>query len=70
MTSRCARPSGRLAGVTLGPLALGMTPPRARAQFTNVATRGRRDMDFFCPTTSGIRVGYPVISAAAPAGGR
>jgi hypothetical protein len=47
-----------------------MTPPRARAQFTNVATRGQRDMDFFCLTPSGIRVGYPVISAAAPAGGR
>ncbi|MGB9182931.1 MAG: prolyl oligopeptidase family serine peptidase [Solirubrobacteraceae bacterium] len=54
----CAKPSGRLAGLSLGPVRLGMTRARTRRLFTRGSTRGRRDMDFFCPPNRGIRVGY------------
>jgi hypothetical protein len=54
----CAKPSGRLAGRSLGPVRLGMTRARTRRLFTRGSTRGRRDMDFFCPARRGIRVGY------------
>jgi pimeloyl-ACP methyl ester carboxylesterase len=55
----CAKPSGRLHGASLGPVRLGMTRKTARSHFRRVNTRGRRDMDFFCPAHRGIRVGYP-----------
>ncbi|MGH2868147.1 MAG: beta-galactosidase [Solirubrobacteraceae bacterium] len=55
----CARPSGRLAGVSLGPVKLGMKRRQARSRFARVSLRGRRYMDFFCPARGGIRVGYP-----------
>lgn len=55
----CAKPSGRLAGATLGPVRLGMTRARARSRFARFSLRGRRYMDFFCPSRGGIRVGYP-----------
>jgi hypothetical protein len=55
----CAKPSGRLAGATLGPVRLGMTRAGARSRFARVSLRGRRYMDFFCPAHNGIRVGYP-----------
>jgi hypothetical protein len=55
----CAKPSGRLAGATLGPVRLGMTRADARSRFARVSLRGRRYMDFFCPAHNGIRVGYP-----------
>jgi len=58
----CARASGRLRGRSLGPVRLGMTRSQTRRLFTRGSTRGRRDMDFFCPAHEGIRVGY------APAG--
>jgi hypothetical protein len=54
----CARPSGHVTGTTLGPVRLGMTRTQARRRFTRVALRGRRYMDFFCPSRQGIRVGY------------
>jgi pimeloyl-ACP methyl ester carboxylesterase len=55
----CAKPSGRLSGRSLGPVRLGMTRKGARSHFVRVSLRGRRDMDFFCPSHAGIRVGYP-----------
>ncbi|MGI8921225.1 MAG: lipase family alpha/beta hydrolase [Solirubrobacteraceae bacterium] len=55
----CARPSGRLAGRSLGPVTLGMRRDRVRSRFPRSSTRGRRYMDFFCLTPIGIRVGYP-----------
>jgi hypothetical protein len=55
---RCARPSGRLHGTRLGPLALGMTRAAARHRFRRHSTRHRRYMDFFCLTPTGIRAGY------------
>jgi hypothetical protein len=58
-TVSCAKPSGRLVGESLGPLTLGMTRARARSRFAKSSTRGRRYMDFFCPRSNGIRVGYP-----------
>lgn len=58
--SSCARPSGRLTGRSLGPVALGITRARARGVFRRYSTRGRRYMDFFCLAGGpGIRVGYP-----------
>jgi ABC-2 type transport system ATP-binding protein len=54
----CAAPSGRISGRSLGPVTLGMTRARTRRPFARVSTRGRRYMDFFCPTHGGIRVGY------------
>jgi hypothetical protein len=35
-----------------------MTRARARKAFPRVSTRGRPNMDFFCPTNGYIRVGY------------
>jgi len=54
----CARPSGRLRGTRLGPLALGMSRAAARHRFRKFSTRHRRYMDFFCLTPTGIRAGY------------
>jgi ABC-2 type transport system ATP-binding protein len=54
----CAAPSGRLAGRSLGPVTLGMTRAHTRSLFQRVSLRGRRYMDFFCPSHGGIRVGY------------
>jgi alpha-glucosidase len=54
----CGKPSGRLAGVMLGPVRLGMTRAQARSRFARFSVRGRRYMDFFCPARRGIRVGY------------
>jgi pimeloyl-ACP methyl ester carboxylesterase len=58
----CVKPSGRLAGATLGPVRLGMTRAVTRSRFLRVSTRGRRYMDFFCPAHNGIRVGYATPS--------
>ncbi len=59
----CQRPSGRVHGRTLGPVRLGMTRRDARKRFPRLSLRGRRYMDFFCPSRQGIRVGYatPVL---------
>ncbi|MDQ6834931.1 MAG: S9 family peptidase [Actinomycetota bacterium] len=64
----CVRPSGRVTGRSLGPVRLGMTRRQARARFARRSLRGRRYMDFFCPSRMGIRVGYatPVLLASLP----
>lgn len=54
----CAKPTGTIARQSLGPVSLGMTRTRARRVFSARSTRGRRSMDFFCPTNGGIRIGY------------
>lgn len=54
----CARPSGRLAGRSLGPVTLGMTRAHARKLFVRFSPRTRHYTDFFCPAHNGIRVGY------------
>jgi hypothetical protein len=45
-----------------------MTRRQARRRFTKLALRGRRYMDFFCPSRQGIRVGYatPVLLRSLP----
>jgi ABC-2 type transport system ATP-binding protein len=58
----CAAPSGRIAGRSLGPVSLGMTRARARRPFARFSTRGHRWMDFFCPQSGGIRVGYASLT--------
>ncbi len=55
----CPSASGRLAGKSLGPVTLGMTRARARRAFVHSSRHGRRNMDFFCLTPTGIRVAYP-----------
>ena len=54
----CPAPTGSIVRRSLGPVSLGMTRARARRAFPKVSTRGRRNMDFFCPTNGFIRVGY------------
>jgi hypothetical protein len=55
----CAAPSGRLTGSSVGPIRLGITRARARGKFLrSPQARGRKFMDFFCLTQSGIRVAY------------
>ncbi|HEY3728686.1 MAG TPA: hypothetical protein VGL51_16030 [Solirubrobacteraceae bacterium] len=56
---RCPRPTGRIAGRRLGPLALGMTRARARHILPRFK-RTHNDFDNFCLRAGwGIRVGYP-----------
>jgi hypothetical protein len=54
----CLKPTGRLAGRSLGPVKLGMTRTKARSLFIVRTSRGRRYMDFFCPHTTRIRAGF------------
>jgi hypothetical protein len=66
----CAAPSGRLAGRSLGPVALGMARAHTRSLFDRVSLRGRRYMDFFCPAHGGVRVGYATPALLGALSGR
>jgi putative CocE/NonD family hydrolase len=55
----CPDPTGSLRGNRLGPVRLGMKRADARRALRFSSTRGRRSMDFFCLSKSGIRLGYP-----------
>jgi hypothetical protein len=56
---RCPRPSGRLSGTELGPLALGMTRAQARRRLRRFVVQ-RYGFDDFCLRGGwGIRVAYP-----------
>jgi putative CocE/NonD family hydrolase len=68
----CPPARGRLRGVTLGPLRLGMPRARARRRLTRWSARGRADVDFYCLTPIGIRAGYPsrAVLQALPSGQR
>ncbi|HET9102424.1 MAG TPA: DUF6351 family protein [Solirubrobacteraceae bacterium] len=55
----CARTPGVITGTSLGPVRLGMARHQIKRLFARFSTRGRRYMDFYCPTARGIRVGYP-----------
>jgi hypothetical protein len=55
----CPKATGRLSGMTLGRLSLGMKRSAARNIYTRWSTRGRRDMEFYCLSPTGIRAGYP-----------
>jgi hypothetical protein len=58
-TLRCPKPSGRMYGLQLGPLALGFTRAYARHALRRFHVR-KNDMDDFCLYAGwGIRVGYP-----------
>jgi hypothetical protein len=54
----CPAPSGRLAVNRLGPVKLSDTRAQARRELRFSSNRGRRYMDFFCLSSSGIRIGY------------
>jgi hypothetical protein len=55
----CPAATGSIHGRSLGPITLGVTRAAARHALRFSATRGRRYMDFFCLSLTGIRVGYP-----------
>jgi hypothetical protein len=55
---RCPGATGRLTGVTLGLVRLGMTRARARRVYRRSSDRAGRDEDLFCLTPFGVRVGY------------
>jgi len=55
----CRLAGGTVGNRRLGPVRLGMTRRQTRRLFASGSSRGRRYMDFFCPSRYGIRVGYP-----------
>jgi hypothetical protein len=69
-TQHCPRPSGRLRGVSLGPLTLGESRARARQALPRFGVT-YNNMDDFCLLAGwGIRVGYPsgkLLGALSPA---
>jgi hypothetical protein len=66
--ARCPAATGRLSGVTLGLLRIGMTRSQARHAYTHSSARGFQYKDFFCLTPRGVRVGYasPKLLATLP----
>jgi hypothetical protein len=66
----CPAASGRITGVTLGLIGLGMTRSQAHHAYRHSSTRGSRYKDFFCLTPRGVRVGYAspkLLHALTPA---
>jgi hypothetical protein len=55
--ARCPAATGKLSGVTLGLLRLGMTRAQALHAFAHSSNRGKKYEDFFCLTPRGVRVG-------------
>jgi hypothetical protein len=56
--AKCPAATGKLSGLTLGLVRLGMTRAQARHAYSKSSNRGKRYQDFFCLTPTGIRVGY------------
>jgi hypothetical protein len=54
----CPAATGRLTGVSLGAVKLGMSRARLRKLFPRYANHGRRFMDYLCLTPNPIRVAY------------
>jgi hypothetical protein len=67
-TPGCPGATGRLSGRTLGLVRLGMTRKAARRAYRRSSTRGHRNLEFFCLTPNGIRVGYasPALLRSVP----
>jgi ABC-2 type transport system ATP-binding protein len=66
----CPAATGRLSGSTLGALRLGLTRTQARHAYGTSATHGRRYVDYFCVSPTGIRAGYassPLLAAVSRA---
>jgi hypothetical protein len=55
--ARCPAARGKLSGITLGLLRLGMTRAQALHAFAHSSNRGKKYEDFFCLTPRGVRVG-------------
>jgi hypothetical protein len=65
-TLHCVKPTGRLRGTSVGPLALGFTRAHARNTVRRFVVTGN-DFDNFCLYGGwGIRVGYPSKPVLAP----
>jgi hypothetical protein len=66
---RCPAATGKLSGITLGLLHLGMTRAQARHEYKHSSTRGFKYKDFFCLTPNGVRDGYgsPALLKTLPA---
>jgi hypothetical protein len=58
VVAHCPAATGKLGGITLGGLRLGMTRRQAQKVYQRSSDRGKRYQDFFCLTPHGIRVGY------------
>jgi hypothetical protein len=58
-TLTCAKPTGRLSGRSLGPLALGLTRASARHKLTRYTGAGKTQDNFCLYGGWGIRAGYP-----------
>jgi hypothetical protein len=54
----CANATGAIAGRSVGPVALGRRWAQLRKRFVHYSAK-RPNMDYFCLTHGGIRVGYP-----------
>ena len=54
----CPKPSGRLAGTTLGPISLGLTQAKARRMLPRFDVRSYHTDNFCLSGGQGIRVGY------------
>ncbi len=54
----CPTATGRLSGRKLGPVALGMSRTAARRAYTRSSSHRRVNMDYFCLTPIGVRIGY------------
>ncbi|HWF34590.1 MAG TPA: (2Fe-2S)-binding protein [Solirubrobacteraceae bacterium] len=54
----CPAATGKLSGLSLGHVKLGMTRAQARHAYTHSSGRHKRYEDFFCLSTAGVRVGY------------
>jgi ABC-2 type transport system ATP-binding protein len=59
----CAAPTGQIAGVSLGPVSLGMSRASAQRALPRRSPHNRAYMDFFCSLNGRIRIGYGSPSA-------
>jgi hypothetical protein len=69
---KCPLATGALSGDVLGPVRLGMTRGQARTAFAPSSSRRTKNVDFFCLTPIGVRVGYasPELLRTVPRGRR
>jgi ABC-2 type transport system ATP-binding protein len=59
----CAAPTGKISGVALGPVSLGMSRASAEHALPKRSAHNRPYMDFFCSLNGRIRIGYGAPSA-------
>jgi hypothetical protein len=65
MRPGCPAPTGQIRGATLGLAKLGMTRSQARQAYYRSSVRPSSNVDLFCLTPSGVRVGYATTKLLA-----